>query len=93
MFFLDEAWFTVSSSANIQNNKYWYSENQRALHDLKIRVWCAVSAHKIIGPTVFEGTMKYQLLHLFNCDTVLQGITSNRRKKNVPMQQLPQLLH
>jgi hypothetical protein len=83
MFVLGEAWFTVSCNANIQNNKYCYSENPNAvheipLHDLKIRVWCAVSAHRIIGPTVFEVTIKFQLLHFVNSDTILQVSASNR---------------
>jgi hypothetical protein len=42
-------------NVNSQNNRYWYSENTHAvhevpLHDLNVGVWCAVSVHKIVGP-------------------------------------------
>jgi hypothetical protein len=50
-----EAWFELSGNVNSQNIRYWCSENPYAvhevpLHDLEVGFWCAVSAHKIIGP-------------------------------------------
>jgi hypothetical protein len=46
----------------IQNNRYWSAENPHSihevpLHDVKIGVWCAISAHRIIGPVFFQETI------------------------------------
>jgi hypothetical protein len=45
-----------------QNNRYWSTENPLAvrdvsLHGLKVGVWCAVSAQRIIGPAFFHETV------------------------------------
>jgi hypothetical protein len=51
----DEVWFTLSGYVNSQNSKYWSIGNPHAahkvpLHDLRVGVWCAVSAQRINGP-------------------------------------------
>lgn len=61
-FFTDEAWFHLSGYVNSQNSRYWCSENphishEKPLHDVKVGVWCAVSAKKIIGPIFFNETI------------------------------------
>jgi hypothetical protein len=43
---------------NTQNNHYWSSQNpylthEVQLHPLKVGVWCAVSARRIVGPVFF----------------------------------------
>ena len=57
-----EDWFTLNRNVNNYINTQWYSEYLHAFdevpsYDLKVGVWCAVSACKIIG-------------HLFSKDTV-----------------------
>jgi hypothetical protein len=47
---------------NSQNNSYCSTENPHSihevpLHDVKIRVWCAVIMHRIIGPVFFQETI------------------------------------
>jgi hypothetical protein len=49
LFITDEAYFHLSSYVNSQNTRIWSDENPRSvhqipLHDIKIGVWCAVSA-------------------------------------------------
>jgi hypothetical protein len=56
----DEARFHVSGNVNAQNSRVCDTENprvlhQRPLHDIKVGVWCAVSARRVIGP-IFFGT-------------------------------------
>jgi hypothetical protein len=58
----DEAWFHVSGNVNAQNSRIWDAENphvlhQRPLHDIKVGVWCAMSARRVIGPIFFGDTV------------------------------------
>jgi hypothetical protein len=66
VFYTDEAWFHLSGYVNSQNNRYWSAENSYSiyevpLHDVKIGVWCAISAHRIIGPVFFQETINSEL--------------------------------
>jgi hypothetical protein len=50
--------FTLSK-LKIQNNRYWGTENPHAvyevpLHDVKLGVWCAISARRITGLVIFH---------------------------------------
>lgn len=61
-FFTDEAWFHLNGYVNTQNNRYWSSTNPHQfrevpLHDVKVGVWCAISASRVIGPIFFEDTI------------------------------------
>jgi hypothetical protein len=58
----DEAWFHVSGNVNAQNSRIWDTENphvlhQRQLHNIKVGVWCAVRARRVIGPILFGDTV------------------------------------
>jgi hypothetical protein len=62
VFYTDEARFHLSGCVNSQNNRYWRTENPHSihefpLHDVKIGVWCAINAHRIIGPVFFQETI------------------------------------
>jgi hypothetical protein len=62
VFYTDEAWFHLSGYVNSQNNRYWSAENPHSihevpLHDVKIGVWCAISAHRITGPEYLQETI------------------------------------
>jgi hypothetical protein len=53
-FFSDEAWLHLQGYINMQNNRYWSSQNPHLthevpLHPVKVGVWCAVTAG-IVGP-------------------------------------------
>jgi hypothetical protein len=55
LFITDEASFHLSGYVNSQNTRIWSGQNTHAvhqtpLHDIKIGVWCALSARGIIGP-------------------------------------------
>jgi hypothetical protein len=55
----DEAIFSLNSSVNKQNCRYWEPTNpcqlhERLLHSPHVIVWCAISAQGIIGPYFFE---------------------------------------
>lgn len=55
----DEAHFHLSGFVNKQNHRYWAAENpqqfhEKPLHDLRVTVWCGVSAFGIVGPYFFE---------------------------------------
>jgi len=59
-YFLDKTWFTLNGNVNSQNNIYWCFKNPHAfhevaVHDLKVGIWCAVSACKNLGPMFFKG--------------------------------------
>jgi hypothetical protein len=54
-FFTDEARFHLSEYVNSQNTRLRSSKNphefkEMALHDQKVRMWCAISPMRIIGP-------------------------------------------
>ena len=58
-FFSDEAHFHLSGTANKQNFQYWSEGNpwelhQRAAHDPKVTVWCAIFNFGVLGPYFFE---------------------------------------
>jgi inhibitor of nuclear factor kappa-B kinase subunit alpha len=62
LFITDEAYFHLSGYVNSQNTRIWSDENPRSvhqipLHDIKIGVWCAVSARRIIGPIFYHETV------------------------------------
>ena len=86
VFFLDEAWFTLSTNIHSQSNKYWCYGNSSKVHevplyDRKVRiwVWCALSMHKITGP-FFSQRNKFQPIHSINSGTLIQGIKRKKRK-------------
>jgi hypothetical protein len=61
-FYFDEVWYTLSGYINNQNNRYWSRENPHdvhevPLHDLKVGVWCAISAWRAIQPMSFHKTI------------------------------------
>jgi len=71
--YTDEAWFHLSGYVNSQNSRYWSATNphqlhETPLHDLKVGVWCALSANRIIGPIFFNWTINSQRY----VDTILQ---------------------
>jgi hypothetical protein len=65
-FFTDEAWFHLSKYVISQNTRLWCSENphefkEMAVHDQKVRVWCAIRCMRIIGPIFFSDTINAEL--------------------------------
>ena len=59
---IDEAWFTLTPSLNIQNNRIWNDQspsaiNKKPLHDQKIMAFCEISAKKIYGIFFFESNV------------------------------------
>jgi hypothetical protein len=57
-FFSYEAWFHLQGYINMKNNHYWSSQNPRVthevlLHSVKVGVWCALSARRIVRPVFF----------------------------------------
>jgi hypothetical protein len=47
---------------NSQNSRHWSAENPGLIHELPLRdenvgVWCAVSAHRVIGPIFYDYTV------------------------------------
>jgi inhibitor of nuclear factor kappa-B kinase subunit alpha len=70
-FFSDEAWFHMQGYINMQNNRYWSSQNSHLTHKVllypvKVGVWCAVRAIRIVGPVFFKETI--------NCKRRVQDI-------------------
>jgi hypothetical protein len=58
----DEAYFSLALPVNKQNNRIWADSDpvigiETALHDLKVLVWCAISAAKIYGPYFFSASV------------------------------------
>ena len=58
----DEAWFTLTPSLNIQNNRVWSDESpsaihEKPLHDQKIMAFSAISSKKIYGIWFFESNV------------------------------------
>jgi hypothetical protein len=69
IFFSDEAWFHLQGYINMQNNRYWSSQNPHLtlevlLHPVRVGVWCAVSARRIDVPVFFNKTI--------NCERYLR---------------------
>jgi hypothetical protein len=70
-FCCNEAWFHLQGYINMQNNRYWSSQNphlthEAVLHPVKVSVWCALSAGRILGPLFFNKTI--------NCERYVQVI-------------------
>jgi hypothetical protein len=51
-FFTDKAWFHLQGYINVQNNCY--------SKPLKVGVWCAVSARRIVVPVFFNETINFE---------------------------------
>jgi hypothetical protein len=61
-FFSEEAWFHLHGHVSSKNNLYWRPVNPHLihevpLHDVKVGVWCAVNAKRIIGPILYAETI------------------------------------
>jgi hypothetical protein len=61
-FFSDEEWFHLQGYKNTQNNRYWSSQNPNLthevpLHPVKVGVWCAASARRIVVLAFFKETI------------------------------------
>jgi hypothetical protein len=61
-FFPDEAWFHLQGYINMQNNCYRSSQSpylthKVLLHPVKVGVWYAVSARRIVVPMFFNKTI------------------------------------
>jgi hypothetical protein len=59
IFLSDEAWFHLQGYKNTQNNRYWNSENRHLTHEVllqpvKVGVWRAVNARKLLDPCFFN---------------------------------------
>jgi hypothetical protein len=57
-FLFDEAWIHLQGYTNTQNNRYWSSQNPHLTHEVlhhpvKVGVWCAVSARRIVVSVFF----------------------------------------
>jgi hypothetical protein len=70
-FFSIEAWFRLQGYINTQNNRYWSSQNpyltnEVMLRPVKVGVWCAVSARRIVEAVIFNETI--------NCKRYVQVI-------------------
>jgi hypothetical protein len=70
-FFSDEAWFHLQGYINTLNNYYRSSQNPHVtqevlLHQVKICVWCAISARTIVEPMFFNEKI--------NCERYVQVI-------------------
>jgi hypothetical protein len=64
LFILVKAWFPLCRNVNNQRNTYRCSGSPNTVHevplpDLKVRVWCAMSAQKIIGNMFFKKNSKF----------------------------------
>jgi hypothetical protein len=60
--FSDKTWFHLPGYINTQNNRHWSSQNPHLthevlLHPVKVGVWYAVSARRIVGPVFFNKTI------------------------------------
>jgi hypothetical protein len=70
-FFSDKAWFHLQGDINMQNNRYWSPKKPHITHEaplypVKVGVWCAVSARRIVGPEFFKETI--------NCERYVEVI-------------------
>jgi hypothetical protein len=70
-FFSDETWFHLQGDINMQNDRYFSSQNPHLTHEgpfhpVKVGVWCAVNARRIVGPAFFNETI--------NCERYVQVI-------------------
>jgi hypothetical protein len=64
-FFSVEVWFRLQRYINTQNNSYWSSQNPHLthkvlLHPVKVGVWCAVGARRIVVPVFFNETINFK---------------------------------
>jgi hypothetical protein len=60
--FTEEAWFHLCGYVNSQNTRIWAAQNPHAIHEapmhpVKVGVWCAISAGRIVAPISFDGTV------------------------------------
>jgi hypothetical protein len=65
-FFTHKAWFHLSGHISAQNSRYWDNVTLRQtfevlLHDMKIGVWCAITATLVGGPIFYEQNINSEL--------------------------------
>jgi hypothetical protein len=62
----DEANSNLLRYVNSQSPRHWSSRNpQVPIYNQKTGLWCAISAHRIIELTFYEGTLDVEILHSF----------------------------
>jgi hypothetical protein len=89
--FSDEDWFHLQGYINMQNNCYWSSQNPHLthkflLHPMKVVVWCAVSARRIVVPGSFKETInceRYLCVEGWHFQHLLWSVNCNYFIKNV----------
>jgi hypothetical protein len=70
--FSDEALVSLGGRyRNMQNDRYWSSQNPHQthkvlLHPVKVGVWCAVSARRIVGPVFSNETIAKEMYRSFS---------------------------
>jgi hypothetical protein len=61
--FTDECTFTLNNEPNIQNYRYWSTQNEHRLactrtqYPQKVNVWAGIFGHRIIGPFFIDGNL------------------------------------
>jgi hypothetical protein len=66
---LYKAWFCLNGHLGSQDNRHWSIENSHyrnevPLHDLKVDIWCTLSARRVIGPVLYAERMN--LMHMLS---------------------------
>jgi hypothetical protein len=76
--FSDEAEVHLQGCINTHSNHYWSSQNphltHEVLHSVKVGVWCAINARRIVGPVFFS--------RIISCKTYLHFFPGRQKKKD-----------
>jgi hypothetical protein len=79
LFIIDVAYFHVNGYVNSGNTRIWSDENPHPIHHIKFRMWCVVSARRIVSP-IFDHKTVNSDRHVKKTLEIFEHLTDDERQ-------------